>query len=40
MFFAILSGLLMLAAIRFSTLLVAPVLARSVAVVSLIERPG
>jgi len=40
MFFAVLMSLLALAAICFSKLRVAPAASRSVAVVSLIERPG
>jgi hypothetical protein len=40
MFFAMLMSLLMLAAIRFSTLRIAPTQWRSVAIVSLNERPG
>jgi hypothetical protein len=40
MFFAVLTSLLMLAAICFSKLRSAPAAWRSVALVSLIERPG
>jgi hypothetical protein len=39
-FFAVLLGLLLLAAVRFSKLRVAPVAWRSAALVSLTERPG
>jgi hypothetical protein len=39
-FFAVLIGLLTLAAIRFSKLRIVPVAWRSVAIVSLTERPG